>query len=751
MTEYLNHPLLKKDTIQRRKYQENIIASCSKKNSLVILPTGIGKTIIAIGIVAHRLGKYKEKKALIMAPTKPLVEQHLKSFTDVMDTKTDAIGAFEILTGKVSPKKREDIYKDSRIIFATPQVIENDIINNRIDLSQYSIIVFDEAHRTSGDYAYTFIAKRYIDTPQKEQLILGLTASPGGTKEKIGAICGNLYCENVEIRDENDWDVKPYIKETKINWVQIPFPEELKKISTLLETAKTKKIKFLISMNILKDTQPSKRELLELSGKMRDLAIQKQDPIFFKAISDVAACIKLNHAIELIQTQGIPQLETYIEKLKKDNTKASMTLLSDNDVKQASILTTYLASKDTKHPKLIKAKELAKESVRNGKKTILFAHYISTVDLIIKELADEKTLKAVKFIGQRKGNTQKKQKETLDKFRNGTYNVLVATSVAEEGLDIPKVDTVIFYEPIPSEIRTIQRRGRTGREKEGIVHILMTKGTIDESYYWSTRHKEKKMKIVIDSLKKSFNNTGVELKRHKNPNEQTSQEQKSLKNFKKEKNNNIKIYVDHREPKLIKKLTETNDIETISKQLAVGDIIISDRVGIERKEVGDFLQSIIDQRLFKQMTELKDTFERPILILEGKNLYGIRNIHPNAIRGALASIACDFGIPIVSTRDLDDTKDMIIALARREQGEKRDISLRGTKRTKTTKEKQEYIISGFPDINIKLSQRILERFGTIKKFVNCKEKTLEEIEGLGKEKAKKIKEIIDMDYNDRYI
>lgn len=744
MTEYLNHPLLKKDTVQRRKYQENIIASCSNKNSLVVLPTGIGKTIIAIGIVAHRLGKYKDKKALIMAPTKPLVEQHLKSFSDVMDRERDDIGAFEILTGKVPPKKREDIYKTSRIIFATPQVIENDIIKNTIDLSQFSIIVFDEAHRTSGDYAYTFIAKRYIETPQKEQLILGLTASPGGTKEKIGAICGNLYCENVEIRDENDWDVKPYIKKTEIDWVKITFPDEFKKISRYLETAKKKRLKFLISMNIIKDTQPSKRELLELSGKMRDFAVKKQDPIFFKAISDIAACIKLNHAIELIQTQGIPQLETYIEKLKKDKTKASMTLLSDDDVKQASILTAYLASKKTKHPKLIKAKELAKKSIRGDKKTIIFAHYINTVDLIIKELADEKTLKPVKFIGQRKGNTQKKQKDTLDKFRDGTYNILVATSVAEEGLDIPKVDTVIFYEPIPSEIRTIQRRGRTGREKEGKVHILMTKGTIDEAYYWSTRHKEKKMKIVIDNLKQNFNNTGIEIKANK-----IKKEQKSLNSFKKnkDKDHKIKIYVDHREPKLIKKLTETDNTEIISKQLAVGDIIVSDRVGIERKEVGDFLQSIIDKRLFTQMTELKETFERPILILEGKNLYGIRNMHPNAIRGALASIACDFNIPVIPTRDIEDTKDMVVALARREQGEKREISLRGTKRSKTKKEMQEYIISGFPDINIKLSQRILERFGTIKRFIDCKEKTLKEIEGLGKEKAKKIKNIIESDYN----
>ncbi len=741
MPEYLNHPLLKKDTVDRRKYQENIIATCAKKNSLVVLPTGIGKTIIALGIVAHRINKQKDRKALIMAPTKPLVEQHLKSFSDLMDPEQIDTKKFEILTGKIAPAKRGDIYKSSKVIFATPQVIENDIIKGTINLSQFSIIVFDEAHRTTGDYAYTFIAKKYAEQAE-DPLILGLTASPGSTKEKIGAICGNLYCENVEIRSEEDWDVKPYIKKTKVEWIKIKFPEEFEKISRSLEDAKKRRIKFLMSLNIIKDAQLSKRELLELSGKLRAIIAKDRNPIYFKAISDTAACIKLNHAIELIQTQGVLQLETYLDKLKKESTKASKTLLSDDDVKQASILTSYLASKDRKHPKLLKAVDIVKDKVNDGKKAIIFAHYINTVDLIVEELKKEKNLRPVKFVGQKKGNTQKKQKETLDRFRKGEYDILVATSVAEEGLDIPKVDTVIFYEPIPSEIRTIQRRGRTGRENDGEVYILVTKGTIDEAYYWSTRNKERKMKIVIDSLRKSFSNGDTEIKASKKAGGQSS-----LDSFdKKKKDNKIKIFIDHREQKLIRLLSEAKEIDAVQKQLDVGDIIISDRVGIERKEVKDFLQSIIDKRLFRQITDLKETFERPLIMLEGKNLYGIRNIHPNAIRGALASIACDFGIPVIPTRDLEETKDMVIALARREHGDKRDISLRGTRRSKTEKEVQEYIISGFPDINIKLSRRILEKFGTIKKFMNAKEERLEKIEGIGKEKAKRIKNIADADY-----
>ena len=248
------------------------------------------------------------------------------------------------------------------------------------------------------------------------------------------------------------------------------------------------------------------------------------------------------------------------------------------------------------------------------------------------------------------------------------------------------------------------------------------------------------MKTVIDSLRKNFSNGDVEIKINRK-----TKDQSSLESFNKKKKE-IKIFIDHREQKLIRLLSETKEIEAVPKQLDVGDIIISDRVGIERKEVKDFLQSIIDKRLFRQIVALKDTFEQPLIILEGKNLYGIRNIHPNAIRGALASIACDFGIPVIPTRDLEETKDMIISLTKREHDDKKEISLRGTKRSKTEKEVQEYIISGFPDINIKLSRRILEKFGTIKKFVNAKEEKLEKIEGIGKEKAKKIKDIAETDY-----
>ncbi|NOR85014.1 DEAD/DEAH box helicase, partial [archaeon] len=176
--EYFSHPLIKEKTIEKRVYQETIIATSSKKNSLVVIPTGLGKTVIALGVAAITLQKNKDKKMLFLAPTKPLVEQHKKFF---MDATTIPKEDMCILTGLENPKKREEQWKNNRVFFATPQVVQNDIITRKETLEKFALIIFDEAHRASGDYAYTYIAKKYIEN-NKNPLILALTASPGGTE-----------------------------------------------------------------------------------------------------------------------------------------------------------------------------------------------------------------------------------------------------------------------------------------------------------------------------------------------------------------------------------------------------------------------------------------------------------------------------------------------------------------------------------------------------------------------------------------
>ncbi|MBU4246223.1 MAG: hypothetical protein KKE71_04185, partial [Nanoarchaeota archaeon] len=387
---------------------------------------------------------------------------------------------------------------------------------------------------------------------------------------------------------------------------------------------------------------------------------------------------------------------------------------------------------------------------------------------IIDKIASDK-IKPVKFIGQRNGNTQKKQLETLQNFRDGMYNTLVSTSIGEEGLDIPQVDLIVFYEAVPSEIRNIQRRGRTGRMKAGEVYVLIAKGTMDQAYTWVAKSREKKMRSVLAGMKEAG---GIDVKNDKGVAEKSegieisddeqAGGQMSLGAFAgaavtsnlllpnalstPKKEDKAIIFTDIRETKLLKELVDM-DVEIVTKQLEVGDFLISDRVCIERKTVPDFLESIIDGRLFTQLKELSANFSRPVLVIEGENLYSTRNIHQNAIKGALNSITIDFRIPIIWTKSIQETAEVIAGLAKRVQlNLDRSVQHKGVKHAMSENEEQEVIISGFPSINIALAKRLLSRFRTIKRIVNASEESLQKVEGIGEEKAKRIKGLVEREH-----
>src|SRR6185503_3985209 len=173
---FTNHPLLRKNIIQFREYQKNISNRALNKNTLVILPTALGKTIISLLVSINTLYNYRSKRILILAPTRPLVNQHWKSFVSSLkfpDNQT------VVVTGKIPPYARSMIWNrnEIRLVFSTPEVVRNDIREKRFELSNFFLIVFDEAHRAVKDYAYTFIADQYMKHCSFP-LILGLTASP---------------------------------------------------------------------------------------------------------------------------------------------------------------------------------------------------------------------------------------------------------------------------------------------------------------------------------------------------------------------------------------------------------------------------------------------------------------------------------------------------------------------------------------------------------------------------------------------
>ncbi|HET7390649.1 MAG TPA: helicase-related protein [Nitrososphaeraceae archaeon] len=527
-TQYFNHELIKKRCIEFRSYQENISESIRNKNTLVILPTALGKTVIAILVCAEFLYNYKSKRILVMAPTKPLVAQHLSSFFSVLNVPEDGIA---VVTGKNLPSTRMAIWnrKEIRLVFATPEVVKNDLAENRLSLSQFSLLVFDEAHRAVKDYAYTSIARYYFQQ-SSHPVILAMTASPGSEKTRLEEVCNNLYIEQIEYRNEEDIDVKPYLNPIDVTWKWFTIPPEYKYISSILRVMLENKLQFLIERGLLRKKHPKwifKNDLINLGEEIQyklELTMEELRGPLYTALMQQSSALTLMYCAELIESQGSPSLKAFLERIENDGGKAHQSLLNDNRIRE---IQTLLNSLKIEHPKTRYLVDHLKQhysffqndnqghveqnvafrqssDLIKRPKALVFTHYRDTARNVV-EILTENGIKASRFVGQAKreldiGMSQEEQSAVLESFRNGEFDVLVATSIAEEGLDIPEVDLVVFYEPIPSEIRYIQRRGRTGRKSSGCVIILAAKDTIDERYLYASKRRMEKMKQILSGI-----------------------------------------------------------------------------------------------------------------------------------------------------------------------------------------------------------------------------------------------------------
>jgi Fanconi anemia group M protein len=492
-----------------RLYQENILATCIKKNTLVVLPTGIGKTFSGLLLAVYYLNKFPSSKILFLAPTRPLSAQIYEVCKKHTNLDPNLI---VLLTGNIKPENREQLWNDASIIVGTPQTIHKDIINNRISLENVSLLVIDEVHHSVGKYSYPFIVKRYLKEA-KNQRILGLTASPGGTHEKIQEICKNTGIEAVEIRTETDLDVAPYIKKKQIEWIVVELPESFKQIKKLLDEVYTDKLKSLRKLGFLKPTKLiTKKDLLSIQANLR-VDISKGYKKAFFGISLIAQLIKIEHALSLLETQGVGILEKYWKKLRNDSSKAAKKIINDGKISSAMHLTSNLFKSGSRHPKISKLCSIVNQQLNQKpeSKIIIFANFRDSVNEIVSVLEGIKGARPIALIGQKEGLSQKEQVEVIRRFGHGDNNIMITTSIGEEGLSIEAADVAIFYETVASEIRQIQRRGRVGRTRFGKIIVLVTKDTRDEAYKWAAYHKEKKMKRVLYAMKHSDKNKKTNL------------------------------------------------------------------------------------------------------------------------------------------------------------------------------------------------------------------------------------------------
>jgi len=464
-----------------RAYQLSIYESITRKgNTLVVLPTGLGKTLIGLMLIRDRM---KLGRCLFLTPTKPLAKQHADTIMKILELSDKNVS---LVNGEIAPKKRQEMYQTD-IVVSTPQTIRNDLENSVLKPS-FSLVIFDECHRAVGNYAYTCVAETLEG---KDTLFVGLTASPGGRRERIREVMDALRIANVEIRDHNDPDVAPYVQKSTVTWVPVDLSEHFRGIKTELDTLTGKYAQRLAGMGF---PPPLKHKGKFMELRQRILNIPHN--IKYPALVQYSALLHLLHMTELLETQGIYPIREYLVKLGEKEGKSARLLLNEPGLARIK----ELCRKEEDHPKMPVLLERLK--LLAGKKVIVFAQYRSQIARI-EAVLNEKGITARQFVGKKDGVTRKLQEQTIADFREGKFDVMVASSIGEEGLDIPAVDAVIFYEPIPSEIRSIQRRGRAARLKEGEVVVLMTRNTRDEYYYHASRNREKRMKGILKGMQRS--------------------------------------------------------------------------------------------------------------------------------------------------------------------------------------------------------------------------------------------------------
>ncbi len=785
----IDHPLLVPGVLERRLYQLRLAGTASEEDTLVCLPTGLGKTTVSLLVTARRLAEVGGT-SLLLAPTKPLVTQHAEFYREALEVPDEEIVVF---TGEVSPDDRAQLWEEATVVMATPQVIENDLVGSRISLSDVTHITFDECHRATGDYAYNYIAERY-HADATDPLVTGMSASPGDDEEAILEVCENLGIGEVEVMTEEDADVDEFTHDTDVEWERIELPEEVMGIRDALNEVITDRLEKLKDLGVARSTQPdqSQKDLNRMRAELQKL-INNDQSEGYSGMSVHAEVMKLRQAVTLVETQSVEALRRYFERQRNQAktsgaSKASQRLVSDPKVREAM---RKAESFDELHPKYRKTRMLLAETLglEGGDRVIVFTESRDTAEALTEFL--DTSFDTRRFVGQgdREGSdgmTQTEQQETLDAFRAGEFEVLVSTSVAEEGLDVPDVDLVLFYEPVPTAIRSIQRKGRTGRQSEGRVVVLMAEDTRDEAYFWISRRREKEMESELRELK----GMASELEEELDDAQQSlaafdssesaegddaaaesadgTEGQPGLETFAPggdesdeepaepdeppvPEGEGIEIVADSREmdADIARELSKREGIEVRLETLEVGDYVLSDRAVVERKSAADFVDSLVggDRSVFEQVGAMARGYGRPIVIVEGEGLYEQRDVHPNAVRGALSSLAVDFGASVLRTESEADTTELLAVIAGREQEtDDREVSVHGEKGAKTLGEQQEYVVSAVAEIGPVTARALLSDLGSVEAVMGATEAELQDVEGVGEVTAERIREVVGSEY-----
>jgi Fanconi anemia group M protein len=515
MAAYVEHPRLAKEHVEARGYQLDAVADCLGAPTLLVLPTALGKTPIEWMVIADRI-EVTGGRALMIAPTNALVTQHLNDLREalVLESGVDSIVS---MTGSIDWRRRARRWESAAVIVATPQVIRNDVQRGSISLADVTILIVDEAHHATGNHASAEVGDLYRQFAENP-LVVGATASPGSTEQLVEEVCLRLGLKRIHARKAEEPMLAPYAAGLKVKEVLVEVPAALREMAAPLQNWLDSLIDQLRRLGYHVHTGMVTVGQLNATRERIQQAITKGEGLAYNAARQTAQAQRLLNLIGYLLCQGVAASREYLDRMEQSSEsgdKGANAFLKDGRIIE---LRRLLAKSPELHRKVGKTLDLVVEQIEADpeSRVIVFAHFRDTVDEIVRRLADCDGVEPERFVGQSSrvgssGMSQKKQLEGLQRFRDGECNVLVATSVGEEGLDIPKADRVIFYEPVGSEIRTIQRRGRTGRHRAGTVHVLIARNTRDEGARASALAREKKMHYAISKVRRRRGIAGTDL------------------------------------------------------------------------------------------------------------------------------------------------------------------------------------------------------------------------------------------------
>ncbi len=480
---FVEHRYIKKLSIEHRDYQDNLARQAIAENCLVVLPTGLGKTTVALHVIAEFLSRGKGG-VLFLAPTRVLAHQHYEFLKSNL-----LIDDIALVTGEDLLAKRKKLWVNS-IICATPEIVKNDLDRQIVSPDQFSLVIFDEAHRTVGDYAYSGIAERFANMNVR---IIGMTATLPSEKQKAEEMVKILKIASIAQRTEESPDVSPYVQQTDTQWITVELGPEMKEIQSLIKATLDSRYLELKKLGLNLSGSRSMSELL----RVREFVLRQNR----RAAKPLFTAIRLIHALNVFESHGVTSFLRFCERTQEKK-GVGIKDLFENDMNfgKAVRLAKQAQEKGIEHSKIEKLKDVLHDIPG---KVLVFTSYRDSVDVIHQKL-NEMGIPAGFLIGKagETGLKQKKQIETIQKFRDGQYKVLIATRVGEEGLDISEVNLVVFFDNVPSSIRYVQRKGRTGRKDYGKLVVLIAKDTTDETYYWIGKRKVTAAKGMGEKMNK---------------------------------------------------------------------------------------------------------------------------------------------------------------------------------------------------------------------------------------------------------